>query len=68
MMRSLRLVAKGARKMEDFTVRTADGTLKITLEKLHGFPDRTGPYGGYDAQGTLTIHISPYHVEQGLQN
>jgi hypothetical protein len=52
--------------MEEFTVRTADGTLTIALEELYGFPDRTDHWGGYSARGALTIHIGPYHVERGV--
>jgi hypothetical protein len=51
--------------MEEFTVRTAEGTLQVTVEEVYGFPDRTSHFGGYDVRGVVTIHLGPYHVDQG---
>ncbi len=48
--------------MEGFTLRSVRDMVQVRLNKVHGFPDTTSHFGGYDAEGTVDIWCDPYHV------
>jgi hypothetical protein len=48
--------------MESFEIKGDNGTLKIGLKEVFGYPDQTSPFGGYDAKATIEIEVPNYHV------
>ncbi len=49
--------------MEEFTLKGADAFIKITLNEVFGFPEKTCHWGGYDTQASIELKIDGYHVK-----
>jgi hypothetical protein len=43
-----------------------DAVIKLTIDEVFGFPDRTSHVGGYDAKGTLSIRAGKYSVKDAV--
>ena len=49
--------------MEDFILLGQGGFLKLSIEEVFGFPDRTCHLGGYDTKSTIEIKSGNYYVK-----
>lgn len=52
--------------MDEFTISTSEDRVRISLEEVYGFPDRTSHFGGYDVRGVVAIHCGIYHIRGPL--
>ncbi|MDP3912248.1 MAG: hypothetical protein Q8R96_00720 [Bacteroidota bacterium] len=52
--------------MGKFTISGGSDFIKVTLEKVFGFPDTTCFWGGYDVQARIEIKSGNFGVKSGL--
>lgn len=51
--------------MEEFYINNEQDYIKVTFEKVHGFPGHTSYKGGYDVQTKLEINCGAFSVVSG---
>jgi hypothetical protein len=51
----------------EFSIKGENGDyLKISLKEVHGFPESTSPFGGYDIDSFIEIKVGSYSVQGNL--
>ncbi len=53
--------------MDGFELRTGGDFIRVCLEEVFDFPDRTCHFGGYEAQGRVEIQCGTYHAHGSLR-
>lgn len=52
--------------MDGFEIRTGGDFIRVCLEKVFDFPDRTSHFGGYDALGRVDIQCGTFRAYGSL--
>ena len=52
--------------MDGFEIRTGGDFIRVCLEEVFEFPNRTSFFGGYDARGRVDIQCGPYRAYGSL--
>jgi hypothetical protein len=52
--------------VDGFEIRTGGDFIRLCLEEVFEFPNRTSFFGGYDARGRVDIQRGPYHAYGSL--
>ena len=48
--------------MEDITIKAGTDFVRLRIDRIYGFPDRTSHFGGYDCDGMLEIRCGHFHI------
>ncbi len=46
--------------VDELTIRADTGWLRITLDRVYEFPERTSFFGGYDVAGAVALRCGAY--------
>ena len=52
--------------MDSFTIKGENGFIKITIDEVFEFPDRTCHWGGYDVKATAEIKSGNFYVKSSF--
>ncbi|WP_375415702.1 hypothetical protein [uncultured Hymenobacter sp.] len=52
--------------MSSFSIKGSSGFIKISIEKVHGFPEETSYFGGYDTTSKLKLKSTSFSVNSVL--